>query len=81
MAKPKKDSKSVYKAPRNIGKAPSQNPKWLLPTIIGLLVFGPLWIIISYITGGEYPMDLGNANLLVGFAALVAAMILLTRWK
>jgi hypothetical protein len=81
VAVSKKRDKKVYKAPRNIGKPPSENPKWLMPTIATLLIVGPLWIIVYYVTRAEYPLDIGNANLLVGFFLLVSAMILLMRWK
>lgn len=81
MPQSKKRDKNVYKAPRNLGKPPSENPKWLGPTIVTLLVIGPLWIVVSYITSGQYPVDLGNGNLFVGFGFMVAAMILLSRWR
>lgn len=81
MAVSKKRDKNVYKAPRNIGKPPSENPKWLLPTVITLLVLGPLWIVTYYVTAPNPPVDIGNYNLLVGFGLLVTAMALLTRWK
>ncbi|PKQ27376.1 MAG: hypothetical protein CVT64_01900 [Actinobacteria bacterium HGW-Actinobacteria-4] len=81
MAVSKKRDKNVYKAPRNIAKAPSENPKWLIPTIAALLIVGTVWIIVYYVTSAQYPLGIGNANLLVGFAMLTTAMILLTKWK
>ncbi len=81
VAVSKKRDKNVYKAPRDIGKPPSENPKWLLPTIGVLLVVGPLWIIVYYVTQANYPLPIGNYNLLVGFAFMIAAMLLLTKWK
>lgn len=81
MAVSKKRDKNVYKAPRNIAKPPSENPRWLLPLIVTLLVVGTLWILVYYVTSARYPLGIGNMNLLVGFAMLTTAMILLTKWK
>ena len=81
MAVSKKRDKNVYKAPRNIGKPKSENPAWLLPTVVTLLVLGPAWIIVYYVSRGQFPIDIGNWNLIVGFVMLTAAMLLLTRWK
>lgn len=81
MAESKKRETKAYKVPRNFGKPKSENPKWLLPTIVALLVIGPAWIITYYVTSGRFPLEIGHANLLVGFAFLLGAMVLLTRWK
>jgi hypothetical protein len=48
---------------------------------VTLLIIGPAWIITYYVTSGQYPLGIGHANLLVGFGFLIAAMVLLTRWK
>jgi len=80
-SKKKDGGKQVYKAPRNIGKPESENPKWLLPTAVTLLCLGPAWIVVYYITKAQWPLPIGDLNLLVGFLFMGAAMILLTRWK
>ncbi|WP_144018485.1 cell division protein CrgA [Demequina sp. NBRC 110051] len=81
MAVSKKRDKNVYKAPRNLGKADGENPKWLIPTAVTLLVLGPAWIVVYYITRANYPLPIGDWNLVVGFAFMAAAMALFTRWK
>jgi len=81
VAVSKKRDKNVYKAPRNLGKAKSENPKWLVPTAITLLVLGPAWIIVYYISRAQYPVPIGDWNLAVGFVLMGASMVLLTRWK
>lgn len=81
MALSKKRDQNVYKAPRNVGKPQSDNPRWLLPTAITLLILGPAWIVTYYISRAQYPLDIGDWNLLVGFAFMAGAMLLLTRWK
>ena len=81
MAVSKKRDKNVYKAPRNLGKAEGENPKWLIPTAVTLLVLGPAWIVVYYITRANYPLPIGDWNLVVGFALMAAAMALFTRWR
>ena len=81
MAVSKKRDKNVYKAPRNLGKPESENPKWLVPTAVGMLVLGLLWILVYYVFSGAWPLPIGNWNLGVGFAFMATSMVLLTRWK
>lgn len=81
MAVSKKRDKDVYKAPRNIGKPKDVNPKWLVPTATGLLIFGLLWIVVYYVFKAQYPLPIGDWNLAVGFAFMIGSMMLFTRWK
>lgn len=78
----KKRDKGVYKAPRNVGKPKtSENPRWLVPTAISLLVLGVAWIVVYYISRAQLPIPIGDWNLVIGFVFLGGAMVLLTRWK
>jgi hypothetical protein len=77
----KREKKQTYKVPRNVGKVSTENPKWLLPTAVTLLVLGPTWIIVYYITQGNYPLPIDYWNIGIGFAFLMTSMILFTRWK
>ena len=82
MAVSKKRNKSnAVKVPRSATKPQSENPKWLVPTFSTLLLLGLTWILVYYISRGQYPVEIGNANIFIGFAMLLAAMGLLTRWK
>jgi len=78
----KRDKKQVNKVPRNVGKVSTENPRWLLPTALTLLVLGPLWIVVYYISKGHYPIpSISQWNIAVGFVFLMSSMILFTRWK
>ena len=78
----KRDNKQVNKVPRNVGKVSTENPRWLLPTALTLLVLGPLWIVVYYISKGHYPIpSISQWNIAVGFVFLMSSMILFTRWK
>ena len=82
MAVSKKRDQKVYKAPRNLGKPQSDNPKWLLPTALTLLVLGPLWIVVYYVSKAQFPIPgIYDWNLGVGFVFMATGMVLLTRWK
>lgn len=82
MAVSKKRDKNVYKAPRNLGKKQSdENPKWLVPTAVSLLVLGLLWIVVYYVFSAQYPLPIGNWNLVAGFVLMTGSMVLFTRWK
>ena len=77
----KRDKKQAVKVPRNVGKISTENPRWLLPTAVTLLVLGPLWIVVYYISKGKYPLPIEHWNIGIGFAFLMSSMILFTRWK
>jgi len=78
----KREKKQVYKVPRNAGKVSTENPAWLLPTAMTLLVLGPAWIIVYYISKGQYPIPgIAHWNIGIGFVFLMSSMVLFTRWK
>lgn len=58
------------------------NPRWWLPTALTLMVVGLFYVIVYYVTAGEYPIpSLGGWNIAVGFTAIMAGFLMLTRWK
>ena len=77
----KRDKNQSVKVPRNVGKVSTENPAWLLPTALTLLILGPAWIIVYYISKGAYPLPIGHVSIGIGFAFLMASMVLFTRWK
>jgi len=81
VAVSKKRKTSAYKVPRNLTKPPTENPRWLGPTIVTLLIFAVLWIVTYYILGRDFPLHLGYWNVMIGFGAMMVALGLLTRLK
>ncbi|MFD0773807.1 cell division protein CrgA [Streptomonospora algeriensis] len=73
--------KAVYTPPPSAAK-PQVSPRWLLPTLVTVMVLGVLWIAVYYIAGSMIPYmsDLGNWNLAVGFGGIILALVLGTRW-
>jgi len=62
----------------------SANPRWLVPTMLTLMLAGLAWIVIYYLTSQNLGLPvpaLGNWNLLVGFVLIIAGFSLTTRWK
>ncbi len=63
---------------------PEGNPRWLVPTMLGLMVLGLVWIVTYYLTSSGLGLPvpaLGTWNLLVGFVLIIVGFGLTTRWK
>lgn len=82
MPKSRVRKKSVYTPPPKSTKA-KVSPRWLVPTMLACLLIGLAWIAAYYITVGQAPWlsKLGDFNLLIGFAWIIAGVILSTRWR
>ncbi len=74
--------KSSYTPPATSTKSDKKsNPPWLVPTMVTLMVVGLLWVVVTYMFSAAYPVPgIGNANLAIGFALIIAGFTLTTRW-
>ncbi len=80
MPKSKVRKKAVYTPPARSSKT-KISPPWLVPTMLGCLLVGLGWIATFYISGQSLPISaLAQWNLVVGFALIVAGVMLATRW-
>lgn len=94
MPKSSVRKKKVYTPPAELrpqstaaGKKPS--PMWVPATAVGLVLFAVLWLVVYYLTGQFW--DLGESfvflaklqywNLAIGFGAMIAALVLFTKWR
>ncbi|KZM34208.1 cell division protein CrgA [Oerskovia enterophila] len=71
------------KAPQ-VKKPETGNPRWLVPTMLTLMLLGLAWIVIFYLTSGGLGLPipaLHNWNLVIGFVLIIAGFALTTRWK
>jgi hypothetical protein len=49
---------------------------------VALICFGIAWLVVFYITAGEYPVASWRyLNLVVGFGAMVGSLAILSRWR
>jgi len=73
--------KAVYTPPPRSTKA-QVSPPWLVPVMLGCLILGLAWISTFYVSGQKLPVESINQwNLVVGFALIVAGVMLATRWR
>jgi hypothetical protein len=74
--------KAVYTPPPRTARRKS-SPPWLAPTMVACLVIGLIWIALYYITGGNLAgmSVLGFWNLVIGFALIIAGVVLSTMWR
>ncbi len=56
MPKSRTRTKSVYTPPARSSKA-KVSPRWLVPTMLGLLLLGLAWIAVFYVSGGSLPIS------------------------
>lgn len=96
MPKSSVRKKKVYTPPAELrpqaaaeaaSKRPS--PAWIPVTAVALIVFAIAWLVFYYLTGQFW--DLGESflflaelqywNLAIGFGAMIAALVLLSKWR
>lgn len=81
MPKSRVRKKAVYTPPPRSSKA-KVSPPWLAPVMVACMVLGLAWIATFYVSGQSLPISaLQNWNLVVGFALIVAGVMLATRWR
>ncbi|MCZ2403616.1 cell division protein CrgA [Paenarthrobacter sp. Z7-10] len=58
------------------------NPVWFKPVMFSLMVIGLIWIIVYYITNGQWPVpNIANWNLVIGFGIVIIGFLMTTRWR
>ena len=56
--------------------------RWVAPLMLALFGIGLAWIVVFYVTNGEYPISAwGNWNILAGFGFIAAGFAVSTQWK
>lgn len=73
----------VAPPPAKSAKKKGPSPVWLAPLMLVLFGVGVLWLVVYYISQGQMPLvgALGNGNLLIGFAFIIAGFGLSTQWR
>ncbi len=87
MPKSQVRKKKVYTPPTDIRPAAAAaskkpSPVWLPISAVVLIVVGIAWLVVYYLSEQAYPVAAwGYWNLAVGFGAMVASLIVLSRWR
>jgi len=78
----KSRKKATYTPPPAKSSGPKVNAPWFLPVMLGLMILGLVWIVVTYLTRSEYPIPgIEQWNLLIGFALIIAGFGMTTRWR
>jgi hypothetical protein len=72
-------SKAVF-TPPPAKKVDKPNPKWWAPVMVALMILGLAYIVWTYIAGSPI-RSIGNWNLIIGLAAILAGFGMTMRWK
>ena len=95
MPKSSVRKKKVYTPPAELrpeataAAARKPSPTWVPATAVSLIVFAIAWLVVYYLSGQWY--DFGDSflflaeltywNLAIGFGAMIASLIVLTKWR
>ena len=78
------ESRSRKKAtytPPPAKSAPKVNPRWYAPVMLGLMVLGLVWIVVTYLSSSHYPIPgIDQWNLAIGFTFIIVGFGMTTRW-
>ena len=83
MPKSRVRKRTVYTPPPPKSARRKVSAPWVGPTIVACLVVGLAWIVVYYLTQGSVPgiSALGAWNLVIGFAFILAGVVLSTTWR
>ncbi|WP_028851662.1 cell division protein CrgA [Thermocrispum municipale] len=88
MPKSKVRKKTAYTPPKNRTtpvKVKAQGPSHPLykAVMFGLMLLGLAWLVVNYLAGDKisFMAELGNWNFAIGFALLVAGLLMTMRWR
>lgn len=78
----KSRKKAAYVAPPAKAKTKKPNPPWFVPVMVGLMVLGLAWIVVTYLSQSQFPIPgIRQWNLGIGFVLMMAGFGMTTRWR
>lgn len=83
MPKSRVRTKSVYTPPQRAPRS-RVSARWVAPVFVSCALLGLAWIAVFYVTNdGSNPAQsvMGNWNLLIGFALIIAGLLFATKWR
>jgi hypothetical protein len=88
MPKSKVRKKAAYTPPADRRTAVKVKPAGpshplYITIMLGIMVLGLAWLVVNYIAGDKIPFmaDLGNWNFAIGFALMIAGLLMTMRWR
>ena len=82
MPESRSRKKAAYVAPPEKAAPRKPNPPWFVPVMVGLMIVGLAWIVVTYLSQGRFPVPvIGQANLAIGFALILVGFGMTTRWR
>lgn len=66
-------------APRPLDVPPS--PTWWAPVMVTLMIIGLIWVVITYLMAGAWPLPIGNWNLAIGIGLMLIGFMMTLRWR
>ncbi|MCL2463453.1 MAG: cell division protein CrgA [Micrococcales bacterium] len=82
MPESKSRKKAAYVAPPEKAGPKKPNGRWFIPVMVGLMVVGLAWIVVTYLSQSAYPIPgIHQANLAIGFVLILAGFGMTTRWR
>ncbi|GIG20739.1 cell division protein CrgA [Cellulomonas chitinilytica] len=82
MPESRSRKKAAYTPPPAKSSGPKVNPPWFVPVMLGLMVVGLVWIVVTYLSQSRYPVPgIDQWNLAIGFAFIIAGFSMTTRWR
>lgn len=80
--KRKKNQSTNPDRPKPVAPEQLQSPSWWAPTMVTLMVLGLVWVVITYLFQGGWPIPgIGNWNLGIGAGIAMAGFLMTMRWK
>ncbi|OKL54335.1 hypothetical protein BSZ39_04710 [Bowdeniella nasicola] len=57
------------------------SPEWWAPVMVTLMILGLIWVVITYLMGGRWPLPIGNWNLAVGIGLMLSGFLMTIGWR
>jgi hypothetical protein len=74
--------KPAYTPPPTKSTANKQSASWYAPVMCALFVIGLAYIVVFYLTQGDWPIQaIGPWNVVIGFGIIMAGFVMATRWR